>query len=44
MIVELISSTCYNVILYEEPVSLKELKPHLYKTICEIIKMQEIKD
>lgn len=37
MIVELISSTCYSAILYSEPVSLEELKPHLYRSINDII-------
>lgn len=32
-IVELISSTCYSCILYKEPVSIEEYKPHLYNTI-----------
>ncbi len=37
MIIELISSTCYSAILYSEPVSLEELKPHLYRSINDII-------
>ena len=37
MIVELVSSTCYSAILYSEPCSLAELKPHLYDTIRRII-------
>lgn len=37
MIVELVSSTCYSAILYEQPCSLAELKPQLYKTIISII-------
>lgn len=37
MIVELVSSTCYSCILYSEPVCLDSLKPHLYKTIKDII-------
>lgn len=37
MIVELVSSTCYSAILYSEPCSLAELKPHLYDTIRLII-------
>ena len=37
MIIELISSTCYSAILYNEPVSLDKLKPHLYKSIEDII-------
>ncbi|MDE5861983.1 MAG: TetR/AcrR family transcriptional regulator, partial [Ruminococcus sp.] len=37
MIIELVSSTCYSAILYSEPCSLEELKPHLYDTIRIII-------
>ncbi len=37
MIIELVSSTCYSAILYEDPCSLEQLKPHLYDTICMII-------
>ena len=37
LIIELVSSTCYNSILYEQPVSIDELKPHLYSTIRLII-------
>ncbi|MBO5485623.1 MAG: TetR/AcrR family transcriptional regulator [Eubacterium sp.] len=42
MIVELINSTCHNVILMQEPVELEELKPELYGVICDIIHRQEI--
>lgn len=42
MIVELISSTCYHVILQQEPVTLDELKPELYGTIVDMIHRQEI--
>ena len=42
MIVELISSTCYHVILQQEPVTLDELKPELYGTIIDMIHRQEI--
>lgn len=42
MIVELVNSTCYNVILYNEPVELKELKEELFSLIPAIIKNQEI--
>lgn len=42
MIVELISSTCYHVILQQEPVTLDELKPELYGTITDMIHRQEI--
>ncbi|MDE6034526.1 MAG: TetR/AcrR family transcriptional regulator [Ruminococcus sp.] len=37
LIIELVSSTCYSAILYGEPCSLDELKPHLYNTIRLII-------
>ena len=43
MIVELVSSTCYSAILYEEPCSLEKLKPHLYDTIRIIIDRHKIK-
>lgn len=33
MIIELVSGTIYNPILYEQPVSLSEIKPHLYEAI-----------
>lgn len=42
MIVELISSTCYNVILHGVPVGLEELKEELHQLIPAIIKSQEI--
>lgn len=42
MIVELINSTCYHVILQQEPVSLEELKPELYGAIEDIIRRQEV--
>ncbi|MGN1206077.1 MAG: TetR/AcrR family transcriptional regulator [Eubacterium sp.] len=42
MIVELINSTCYNVILHGEPVSLEELKDELHELIPVIIRTQEI--
>ncbi len=44
MIVELISSTCYSVILYQHPVTLDKLKPELYNAIRDMIKRQEITD
>ena len=42
MIVELVSSTIYSAILYQEPVELEKLKPYLYRTIRMIIKSHEI--
>lgn len=44
IIVELINSTCYNVILQQKPVTLDELKPELYDAITDIIHRQEIKE
>ena len=37
MIIELVSSTCYSAILYEDPCTISELKPHLYDSIRLII-------
>lgn len=37
MIIELVSSTCYSSILYEEPVPIEQLKPYIYDTIKHII-------
>ena len=37
MIIELISSTCYSSILYEEPTDIEDLKSYLYPTIRDII-------
>ena len=42
MIVELINSTCHNVILIQSPVTLAELKPELYGVICDIIHRMEL--
>ena len=44
MIIELVSSTCYSAILYKDPCSLDELKPHLYETIRMIISMHRVKE
>ena len=41
MIVELINATCYNVLLYQEPVSLNELKPELFTAIRNLLKQFE---
>lgn len=38
LIVELISGTSYQAILYHEPATLEELKPHLYETVRSILK------
>lgn len=37
MIIELVSSTCFNSILYDEPLPIKEFKPYLYETIRSMI-------
>ncbi len=42
MLVELVGGCCYQVILYEKPVTLEELKPRLYESIRDIIANQEI--
>ena len=42
MIVELVGGCSYQVILNEKPVSLGELKPSLYQTIRDIIRVHEV--
>lgn len=37
MIIELVSSTCFNSILYKEPLPIKEYKPYLYEAIRKLI-------
>ena len=37
MIIELVSSTCYSAILYNEPCTVDELKPYLFDTIRTMI-------
>lgn len=37
MIIELVSSTCFNSILYEDPLPIDEYKPYLYKAIRNLI-------
>lgn len=37
MIIELVSSTCFNSILYDNPLPIEEFKPHLYKTITALL-------
>lgn len=41
MIIELVSSTCFNSILYSEPLPINEFKPYLYKTIRSFIEAQK---
>lgn len=38
LILELISGASYNAILYNQPVPLDELKPHLYQTVKQIFR------
>ena len=38
LILEMISGASYNVILYQQPVTLEELKPHLYETVKGIMR------
>ena len=38
MIVELVSSTCYNSIIHSEPLPIDKYKPYLYDTIRSIVK------
>ena len=42
MIVELVSSTCYSAILYNEPVPIEELKPYIFETVREMIRLQRV--
>ena len=41
MIIELVGSTCFNSILYKEPLPIEEYKPYLYKTIRNLINSEE---
>lgn len=43
LIVELVSSTCYSAILYNEPTEFNDLKPFLYNSIRSIIGNHKIK-
>ncbi len=44
MITELLSSTCYSAILYEEPLPIGDLKPYLYGSIRAIMRSMEVPD
>ena len=44
MIVELVSSTCYSAILYNEPVTIEELKLYIFETVREMIRLQRRTD
>jgi len=37
MIIELVGSTCFNSILYKDPLPIEEYKPYLYKAIRNLI-------
>lgn len=41
IIVELVSSTCFNSILLGEPLPIKEFKPYLYETIRNLLKTKD---
>ena len=41
LITELVSSTCYSAILYEEPANIETIKPYLFTTIRSIIHQHE---
>ena len=43
LIIELVGSTGYSSIMYDDPVSLSNLKPHLEKTVRSIIEAYTIK-
>lgn len=44
MIIELVGSTCYSAILYNEPVGIEELKPYILRTVRGIMAMHRIAD
>ncbi|MDE6232771.1 MAG: TetR/AcrR family transcriptional regulator [Lachnospiraceae bacterium] len=44
MLIELISSTCYSSILYDEPVPIDKLKPYLFDSIRDIINRHKTED
>ena len=44
MMIELVGSTCYSAILYNEPVGIDELKPYLFRTVRSIMAMHRITD
>ncbi len=43
MIVELVSGTSYNSILYGQPLPLEQLKPYIYDTVRNIMKNERVK-
>lgn len=44
MIIELVGSSCYSSILYNEPVGIDQLKPYLFRTIRQIMEAHEIRE
>lgn len=44
MIIELVSSTVYSCILYNEPVSIEEIKPYLYDSVRGIVRCHRTLD
>ena len=42
-IIELAGSTAYNSVIYEEPLSIEQYKPFLYRTVRLIIESHRIK-
>lgn len=42
MIIELVSSTCFNSIIYKQPLSIEEFKPYLYQTIKLLINSKKV--
>lgn len=44
MIIELVGSTCYSTILYNEPVGIDEIKPYILRTVRGIMEMHRITD
>ena len=43
MIIELVSATCYNAVLIEEPVPIETLKPYIFRTVRRIMHSHLIK-
>ena len=41
MIIELVNSTCFSCILYEDPVPVNELKPYLFESVRLLMKSME---
>lgn len=41
MIIELVSSTCFSCILYEDPVPVGELKPYLFEAVKQMMRSME---